>query len=162
MKPAFVAENAAAIGPGPSVGQQGRRQIIAEKLEAIAIELLSDPDEVQATVPTEGTLAALASKVYSARRQVDEIFAMPGLAVSPAWDMMLDLYTAKISGKRISVTSACIGGACPVTTGLRWLQALEGRHLIERKPDPEDRRRCVVELTEGGKFKVERALESHL
>ena len=162
MKPELVNDRPAGAQAVLSIGQHDRREIIAEKMEALAIELRSDADETLVTIPTQGTLAALAAKVYSARREIDEIFGMSGFAVSPAWDMMLDLYQAKLSGKRISVTSACIGGACPATTGLRWLQALEGRLLIERKPDPEDRRRFVVELTDGGMVKVERALLSHL
>jgi hypothetical protein len=87
---------------------------------------------------------------------------MTGFAVSPAWDMMLDLYQAKVKGRPISVTSACIGGACPATTGLRWLQVLESHHLVVRKPDAADKRRFVVELTEGGRARMERALSEHL
>jgi hypothetical protein len=114
------------------------------------------------TVPTEGTLFALARKIYSARRKVDEIFGVPGFSVSPAWDILLDLYRAKNMGKEISVTSACIGAACPPTTALRWLQALESLQLVKRQQDHEDKRRSMVELTEGGKVKVVNALVLHL
>ncbi|KPF63306.1 hypothetical protein IP79_10240 [Porphyrobacter sp. AAP60] len=114
------------------------------------------------TVPTDSTLVALASKIYSARRDVDKIFGMHGFSVSPAWDIILDLYKANALGQDISVSSACIGAACPATTGLRWIQALENMKLIERRPDPEDRRRFVVSLTEVGKIKAVKALSSHL
>lgn len=105
---------------------------------------------------------ALPRKIYQARRKVDKIFGLQGFAVTPGWDIMLDLYQAKIKGKAISVTSACIGGACPATTGLRWLQVLENRDFVRRMPDPEDKRRVVVELTDGGRDRVERALTVHL
>lgn len=145
-----------------SVGQIENRQSIADRMEALAIELRTMSDHEIASVPTEQTLVTLAAKIYSARREVDEIFGMQGFAVSPAWDIMLDLYDAKVRGKSISVTSACIGGACPATTGLRWLQALENMQLILRSPDSADKRRFVVELTDGGRLKVEEALVRHL
>lgn len=145
-----------------SIGQVESQQAIAERMEALAIELRTLADDQLQAVPTEESFLGLAGKIYQARRQVDKIFGMVGFAVSPGWDMMLDLYQAKIRGRPISVTSACIGGACPATTGLRWLHVLESRHLVARKPDEADRRRTVVELTDGGRARVERALSEHL
>lgn len=145
-----------------SVGQRDRHQMIAERMETLAIELRTMSDHEIASIPTRQTLQSLSVKIYTARRRVDEIFGMCGFAVSPAWDIMLDLYHAKCQGKTISVTSACIGAACAATTGLRWLQALENRNLLARSPDPNDKRRHVVELTEGGQLKVEQALVSYL
>lgn len=147
---------------GTSVGQLENNQAIADRMEALAIELRTLADMNSETVPSQATLYSLAGKVYSARRKVDETFGLAGFAVSPAWDIVLDLYQAKVRGRQISITSACIGGACPPTTGLRWLQALESMNLIVRKPDPDDKRRHVVELSEGGRVKVEIALTDHL
>lgn len=144
------------------MGQVENRQAIADRMEALAIELRTLSDNELDAVPSEQTLVSLARKIYTARRTVDDIFGMPGFAVSPAWDIMLDLYQAKIKGRQISVTSACIGGACAPTTGLRWLQILENMQLIVRKPDPDDKRRFVIELSDGAQIKVERALVSHL
>ena len=146
----------------PSIGQTENRQKIAERMEALAIELRTLSDNEIQTVPSQSTLLNLAAKIYQARRRVDAIFGLPGFAVSPGWDMMLDLYQAKIQNREISVTSACIGGACAATTGLRWLQVLESKHLIVRRQDALDKRRHMVELTNGGKVRVERALSEHL
>ncbi len=142
--------------------QIGHERLILDRIEALAIELRTMSDREVETVPSEQTFLALADKIYIARRNVDGVFGMSGFAVSPGWDMMLDLYKAKIKGKSISVTSACIGGACPPTTGLRWLQALEEMQLITRAPDHQDKRRSVVNLTNIGKLKVERALSHYL
>lgn len=150
------------FGQSPSVGQFESRQEIADRMEALAIELRTLSDRELETIPSEQTLVSLARKIYSARRKVDEIFAIKGFSVSPGWDMMLDLYYAKFQDREISVTSACIGGACPPTTGLRWLHVLEKMQLIERNPDLDDRRRYTVAITESGQVKVERALTSHL
>ena len=135
---------------------------IVDRIEALAIELRTITDREVEPVPSEQTFTALAEKIYVARRNVDAVFGMSGFAVSPGWDMMLDLYRAQIKGKSVSVTSACIGGACPPTTGLRWLQALEEMQLIDRTPDPQDKRRSVIGLTSTGKLKVERALANYL
>ena len=134
---------------------------IADQMEALAIELRSISSTNTDRVPTETSLLAQAGKVYAARRKIDGIFNMQGFSAGPAWDMMLDLYKARAQGKQVSVTSACIGGGCPPTTGLRWLQALENMQLIERIPDPKDRRRIVISLTEGGKVKVDTALAAY-
>lgn len=145
-----------------SIGPQENHQAIADRMEALAIELRTIADSSVETVPSQATLLALAAKIYSSRRKVDEIFSLQGFAVSPAWDIVVDLYQAKIQGRQISITSACIGGACPPTTGLRWLQALENMDLVVRKPDPEDKRRHVVELSDAGRIKTEMALAAHL
>lgn len=145
-----------------SVGQQENRETIADRMEALAIELRSMSDKEMQIVPSQATLLALAGKIYSARRKVDEIFGMVGFSVSPAWDIMLDLYKAKIAGRAISVTSASIGAACPSTTALRWLQALENMGLLQRTEDSRDRRRVEVTLTDAATVKILRALEAHL
>ena len=162
LKTDFAAHNGSEPANPASVGQRENRQAIADRMEALAIELRSLSDDEMQTVPTEGTLFALARKIYSARRKVDEIFGVPGFSVSPAWDILLDLYQAKNMGKEISVTSACIGAACPPTTALRWLQALESLQLVKRQQDHEDKRRSMIKLTEGGKVKVVNALALHL
>lgn len=138
------------------------RQAIADQLEAMAIELRSLTDCEMQAVPTDGTLLGLAKSLYGARRKIDEIFGMVGFSVSPAWDIMLDLYQASTRGKQISVSSACIGAACPATTGLRWLQALETMQLIERRQDAIDKRRTNVLITEKGRLHTAQALQMHM
>jgi hypothetical protein len=138
------------------------RQAIADQLEAMAIELRSLTDDQMQAVPTEGTLLGLAKSLYGARRRIDEIFGMAGFSVSPAWDIMLDLYQACTHGKQISVSSACIGAACPPTTGLRWLHALETMQLIERRLDADDKRRTNVLITEKGRLHTAQALQMHM
>jgi hypothetical protein len=135
---------------------------IADQMEALAIELRTISNNALEAVPSEATLLGIARKVYSARRKIDDIFGMPGFAVSPAWDIMLDLYMASGKGKQVSVTSACIGAACPSTTALRWLQALESMQLVQRFQDQVDKRRIVVTLTDGAVVKIRQALASYL
>ena len=72
------------------------------------------------------------------------------LFADPAWDILLDLYRAHLAQQRISVTSVCFGAGVPVSTALRWLNALEERGLACRSQDPLDGRRFFVELTHSG------------
>jgi hypothetical protein len=65
----------------------------------------------------------------------------------PAWDILLDLFISAKQGKRVSVSSACIGAAVPTTTALRWLAVLESRGHIVREDDPADARRAFLHLS---------------
>lgn len=147
-----------AHGPGRSFETN---QIIADQMEALSIELRSMACAPSNPEAAAINLLAVSKKIYSARRKVDEIFGMDGFSVSSGWDIMLDLYGARARGARISVTSACIGGACPATTGLRWLQALGTMGLIERVDDPHDKRRAMVSITTSAVEKVEQALSAY-
>lgn len=84
-----------------------------------------------------------------ARRLRDGFFAQ-GLFEDPAWDMLLDLFAAEREGARVSVSSLCIAAAVAPTTALRWLNRLIAEGMIERRPDPRDRRRAFVALSAQG------------
>ncbi|MGP1354542.1 MAG: MarR family winged helix-turn-helix transcriptional regulator [Parasphingopyxis sp.] len=73
-----------------------------------------------------------------------------GILADPGWDILLDLMRAKLTGKRISVSSACIASHGPATTGLRYIGRLVKAGYVARQGDPEDKRRVYVELTEAG------------
>ena len=84
-----------------------------------------------------------------ARRLRDGFFG-PGLFEDPAWDMLLDLLAAELESARVSVSSLCIAAAVAPTTALRWIGRLVETGLIERRPDPRDRRRAFVALSASG------------
>lgn len=82
-----------------------------------------------------------------ARRLRDQHFA-PELFADPAWDMLLDLYAARLEGRRVSVSSLCIAASVPPTTALRWIGTMHDAQLFGREPDPTDRRRAHITLTD--------------
>lgn len=88
---------------------------------------------------------AIARLMYAERRERERVFGQ-GLFGEPAWDLLLDIYIQQRLGKRVQVSSACIGAAVPSTTGLRWLSILQRKGLIRRFSDELDRRRSFVEL----------------
>lgn len=88
-----------------------------------------------------------ARRTYRNRRTRGTLFGDETLFGEPAWDILLDLFIAAKEGKRVPVTSACIGAAVPTTTALRWLAILEERGLVLREADPSDARRIFVRLS---------------
>jgi len=85
-------------------------------------------------------------RVIRARRMRDMFFPA-GLFEDPAWDMLLDLYAAELEGLKVSVSSLCIAAAVAPTTALRWITRMTDLGLLQRKPDPADRRRAFMVMS---------------
>lgn len=66
----------------------------------------------------------------------------------PAWDMLLDLTLARIEGRRVLVKGAVIASRSPVGTAQRHLNNLERAGFLIRLPDPIDRRRVFLEISD--------------
>ncbi|WP_404476285.1 response regulator [Novosphingobium sp. BL-52-GroH] len=64
----------------------------------------------------------------------------------PAWAMLLDLLLAKIEGRRVSVSSACIASGAPMSTALRLVRRLVDENVLCRLPDEHDRRRHFLAI----------------
>jgi DNA-binding transcriptional ArsR family regulator len=80
-------------------------------------------------------------------RRMRDAFLGEGLFEDPAWDMLLDLFAAHLESRRVSVSSLCIASAVAPTTALRWIGRLTEAGLLERRPDPDDRRRAFMVLS---------------
>ena len=81
------------------------------------------------------------------RRARDVVFPTD-LFADPAWDMLLDLYAARLEGKAVSVSSLCIAAAVPATTALRWIRSMTDAGLFLREADGNDRRRVFIALAD--------------
>lgn len=103
-----------------------------------------DAGATEVAVPAQTVRAAI-----RARRLRDGLFPA-GLFEDPAWDMLLDLFAAELEGARVSVSSLCIAAAVAPTTALRWIGRLATEGLIERRPDPRDKRRAFIALSPQG------------
>lgn len=100
------------------------------------------------TGPVEISAATVRGAIR-ARRMRDQF--LPGdLFADPAWDMLLDLFAARLEGSSVSVSSLCIAAAVPPTTALRWITTLTDAGLLMRREDPSDRRRAFIVLTARG------------
>ncbi len=83
-----------------------------------------------------------------ANRQVRARFFDAELFGDPAWDILLDLTAAHGEGAQVSVTSLCIAAAVPATTARNWLTQMVESGLFVRVPDPADKRRAFIALSD--------------
>ena len=81
-------------------------------------------------------------------RRLRQQFFETGLFEDPAWDMLLDLFAAEQERAQVSVSSLCIAAAVAPTTALRWIAKMTEAGLFARHPDPFDRRRAFMALSE--------------
>lgn len=81
------------------------------------------------------------------------------LLYDPVWNMAIDLMLAKLRGERVSVSSACLASGVPETTALRYLAIMQERNLVERYPDPHDKRRTFVQISKQGEEVVTACLD---
>ena len=63
------------------------------------------------------------------------------------WSLLLELFAAMLEGRPHSPASLAESCGVAGTTMLRWLARLEAAGLAIRRPDPEDGRRALIELT---------------
>ena len=98
-------------------------------------------------------------KVLRARREHfgEDVAA---LMRDPAYELLLDLYVARRSGKPVHVTSAAMASGVPLTTGLRILDQLIQAGAVLRMDDPHDRRRRLIALADRMVALIERHLSA--
>jgi CheY-like chemotaxis protein/DNA-binding MarR family transcriptional regulator len=83
----------------------------------------------------------------------------PAVMPEPAWEMLAELMRARLAGQRVSVTSLALASSSPMTTALRRIDDLIQCGLVVRVPDPGDRRRTHLELTQEGVMRMQVFLE---
>ena len=64
----------------------------------------------------------------------------------PAWDMLLELLSAEIQDRQVTVLDLCEAAGTPGTTTLRWLSSMESEGLLIRRRDPTDSTSELIEL----------------
>ena len=106
-----------------------------------------------------GPDANFVRSIIRARRLRDQFFGTE-LFADPGFDMLLDLYAARLEETRVAVSSLCIAAAVPATTALRWIRALTERGLFVRTADPQDGRRVYIGLSDEAARAMGRYLEA--
>lgn len=135
---------------GSEQGAPRLQQISAEvRRIASALERISKDDaqdeSASARDSAEPLTAGMVRAIIRARRLRDEYFGEE-LFADPAWDILLDLYAARLEKQQVAVSSLCIAAAVPATTALRWIRTLTEAGLLVRAADPQDGRRVYIEL----------------
>lgn len=101
------------------------------------------------------TVAEVVTAVIQARRDRDRLFDSE-LFADPAWDILLELFSAQLAQTRVSTSELCKAAAVPATTALRWIDKLARLGWIDRAPDPLDGRRFFVTLSAKGQRAMSR------
>jgi DNA-binding MarR family transcriptional regulator len=131
--------------PDSDEATRSKLDSIQEQLDDLRARLLAHPtnDAVDAA-----TLGQLAREIVRSRRRRARVFGQTGLFGEPAWDILLGLYVAAEAQQRLNVSAVCELSGVPQSTALRWLEKLERDGWVRRDPDPLDRRRSWMLLTE--------------
>lgn len=123
-------------------------------VEQAQVDALQRKESSEAS-PSKIALLTLAEEEYR-NRGSRVSFLDRELFGEPAWDILLDLYIARLSSKRLPLTSLAIGSRVPYTTAHRWMVLLESRGLIERDHSGEDKRVKYVSLSNAGQVAMDR------
>jgi hypothetical protein len=121
-------------------------------IDALLRRLAQVGQRREADARPDGVLSA-ALRATRARRKRDRLFGSR-LFAEPGWDILLDLFVAKLEGRKVSVSSACLAASAATTTALRHIGHLAEQGLIARKPHPSDARSIHLEITEEGAAKL--------
>jgi DNA-binding MarR family transcriptional regulator len=99
-----------------------------------------------ALAPDEKAVISLKNIIENRKLRKD--FFSEEIFFDPAWNILLDLTLARLSNKRVSVSSLCIASCVSTSTALRWINDLVNKGILRKIDDPNDKRRNYVELTE--------------
>ena len=91
------------------------------------------------------------------RRARDEVIGK-NLFSDPAYDILLELYAAKLGGRVVSLQDIARAIETPASTTGRWVAALEHRGLLNSVVDPSDATRVQVSLTPDGAARMDHLL----
>jgi len=118
---------------------------LQDQLDDLRNRLMGHPATAAAD---EAALGQLAQEIVILRQRRAAVFGNSDLFGEPAWEIFLALYSAHEAQQKLSVTGLCEGAGLPLATGLRWIEKLEKENWVYRTPDPVDRRRSWLILTE--------------
>lgn len=126
--------------------------------EAVTVvEGLTPSSEIEAQSP----FARIASVRRSIAARVGrKCFFKAQLFSDPAWDMLLELYVASLSQRRIQISRLTERIEVPATTALRWIAALEREGILERADDRLDGRIVRLSLTDEGRRAMDAYFET--
>jgi DNA-binding MarR family transcriptional regulator len=96
-------------------------------------------------------------KLIADRRERERHFDAE-LFADPAWDILLDLYAAALAGQIVSASALCAAAAVPSTTARRWIGILDRVGMITCLPDPNDKRRTLIQLTQDTRNRMQNYL----
>lgn len=132
---------------------------IVKRVDSLASDASLPAERVVAQDMPKRSRAEEVKVRIRARRLRDKYFD-PRLFADPAWDILLDLYSAHLERRDVSVSSLCIAAATPPTTALRWIATMTDADLLVRQPHESDRRRFNISLSKRALDAIDRYFEA--
>lgn len=124
---------------------------LRRKLE-VALNLIdSIPTCKQAPDPIVAVSSTVAVKDvsdYLDARRARGKFLPKKLFSDPYWDILLELFLAALTERKMATSALCTAASIPMTTGLRCISTLLNDELVERTSDQFDKRRVFVRLSD--------------
>jgi CheY-like chemotaxis protein/DNA-binding MarR family transcriptional regulator len=164
-KPIAMPALVASIARAGEIAVAARRRFTATNTAPGGAPAVTMPASVEAQVTGSlggdfpQLLAERIRRFMAFERERAEAFGRD-LVAAPVWDMLLELLDARLRGNGVSVSSLCIAANAPATTALRRIDDLVAAGLVRRRPDPHDKRRVFVELTDDAVCRLDRFLSS--
>lgn len=140
-----------------TVFQKATGEVLAQRIEALALEIRGIGNGESFSLASTETLNALAMTLRSILKKIDDIFEFEGFVFTPACTMLLDLFQARARGSILSASALCQPLNSSEDVGLRWIAILESRNLLERLRSDADGAKVV--LTEKGYLRTAQALQ---
>lgn len=113
-----------------SAFQKTASEVIAQRIEGLALELRGMCRTHSGTIASTETLSALAVTLRIVLSKIDEIFEIEGFVFTPGCLIMLDLFQARARGSLVSASGLSQSLGCHVSICRRWLNLLEKHNLV--------------------------------
>lgn len=138
--------------------QSAVSDVLAQRLEAIALEVRATGSPSAGVFASAETLGLLAAVLQGTLRKIDEVFEFEGFVFTPACSLLLELFQARTRGSAISLGTLCDSVCCSSSVAARWVDALASMQLITKYGEGRDDE-IKVSLTERGYLKSAEALQ---
>lgn len=133
---------------------------MADALEAEPMgPLFAVPHRDRLRISTQEDLALQARQVRT-RRELRRNHFDKELIGEPAWEMLLDLYLAKVESEQVTVSSICDRSHASQTTARRYLDLLKLKGLVDVFPFCTEKDDAPIELSSKGFHAISRYLHA--
>lgn len=138
--------------------QSAVSDVLAQRLEAVALEVRATGTTNAGIFASGETLGMLAVVLQGTLRKIDEVFEFDGFVFTPACSLLLELFQARTRGGSIAHGALCNSVNCSAAVAGRWINALVAMQLVEKFGEG-DGPELNVALTERGYLKTMAALQ---
>lgn len=107
-----------------------------------------DIDAIVERVAQDPAAMARATRLFSVNRIRRESLWRGERTSEPFWDILLELFVADVEGRVMNISSLGLDAGIATTTVLRKISEMEAAGLVERRADPDDKRRMLVLMTD--------------